>query len=100
MTNTPPVPVDLSNCDREPIHVLGNIQSFGFLVAATKEWIVARVSANIADFIGVTPQDALEKPLSALFSEDAVHAIRNRITLLRGPDAVERLFGVTLLKGG
>ena len=38
--------VDLTNCDREPIHVLGNVQPFGFLVAAGMDWIVSRASAN------------------------------------------------------
>jgi hypothetical protein len=44
--------VDLSNCDREPIHILGIIQPFGFLVAVTPDWMVARVSQNLADFTG------------------------------------------------
>ena len=38
-------------------------------------------------------EDALGRPLVDIFSRKAVHAIRNRITLLRGADAVERLFG-------
>ena len=44
--------VDLSNCDREPIHQLGAIQPFGFLVAFSTDWLVRRVSANAADFLG------------------------------------------------
>jgi light-regulated signal transduction histidine kinase (bacteriophytochrome) len=96
----PGQPVDLTNCEREPIHVLGNIQSFGFLLAVTADWIVCRASANTAQFIGKPPEAVLERPLLEIFSPDAIHAIRNRITLLRGPDAVERLFGVTLVEGG
>lgn len=26
-------PIDLSNCDREPIHILGRVQSYGALLA-------------------------------------------------------------------
>jgi len=96
----PGEPVDLSNCEREPIHILGNIQDFGFLVAVSPDWMVARVSANLAQFTGIQPQDALGQPLTGLFTEKAIHSIRNRITLLRGPDAVERLFGVVLQDGG
>ena len=33
--NGPDYAVDLSNCDREPIHVLGKVQPFGFLIALT-----------------------------------------------------------------
>lgn len=100
MTDITGFKVDLSNCDREPIHVLGNIQPFGFLLAAGADWIVSRASANLADFIGVTAQDALGQPMTALFSETALHTIRNRVTLLRGLDAVERLFGLPLVEGG
>jgi light-regulated signal transduction histidine kinase (bacteriophytochrome) len=102
MTQTvlPGEPVDLTNCEREPIHILGNIQDFGFLVAVSVDWLVARVSANLARFTGTAPDAALGQPLAALFTETAIHAIRNRITLLRGPDAVERLFGLVLQEGG
>ncbi|NKJ41082.1 HWE histidine kinase domain-containing protein [Novosphingobium sp. SG720] len=89
--------VDLSNCDREPIHVLGIIQPFGFLVAVTPDWMVARVSENLAEFTGTSPETALGQPLSDLIDREAIHTIRNRLTTLRGPDAVERIFGVPLL---
>lgn len=39
--------VNLTNCDREPIHVLGTVQPFGFLIALTADWLVSRVSAKI-----------------------------------------------------
>ena len=92
--------VDLTNCDREPIHVLGNIQPFGFLLAAGMDWMVARASANAAAMLGVDADTLIGAPLTTLFSEKALHAIRNRITLLRGPDAVERLFNLPLAEGG
>lgn len=47
--------VDLTNCDREPIHLLGAIQPSGFLLALTSDWLVARVSANIGDYLGSRP---------------------------------------------
>jgi light-regulated signal transduction histidine kinase (bacteriophytochrome) len=92
--------VDLTNCDREPIHVLGIIQPFGYLIAVTADWLVSRVSANIADLTGQAPDAMLGRPLNAFLSEDSIHAIRNRLTMLRGPDAVERLFAQTLADGG
>jgi light-regulated signal transduction histidine kinase (bacteriophytochrome)/CheY-like chemotaxis protein len=92
--------VDLTNCDQEPIHVLGNIQPFGFLVAVGADWTVSRASANTAAFIGVPPGKLLGRALSEIFLEKALHTIRNRVTLLRGPDAVERLFNVQLVEGG
>jgi light-regulated signal transduction histidine kinase (bacteriophytochrome) len=91
--------VDLSNCDREPIHILGIIQPFGFLVAVTPDWMVARVSDNLASFCGKNAQEALGFPLAELFDRDAIHTIRNRLTTLRGPDAVERIFALPLFGG-
>lgn len=91
--------VDISNCDREPIHVPGTIQPFGFLVALTADWLVSRVSANCEQFIGLTPEQMLGKPINGLFRDDAIHSLRNRITLLRGPDAVERMFSLVLIDG-
>ncbi|MBH1998405.1 MAG: GAF domain-containing protein [Sphingomonadaceae bacterium] len=89
--------VDLSNCDREPIHILGAIQPVGFLLALTADWIVARVSANSSDFIGRAPDELIGLPLSQLFPASAVHDLRNRAAMLRGPDAVERLFDCKLV---
>ena len=102
MTDTlqPGQKIDLTNCEREPIHVLGNIQPFGFLIAVTADWMIARASANLQDHVGLAPDAALGRPLIEIFSETAVHAIRNRVTLLRGVDAVERLFGLPLTPGG
>jgi len=92
--------VDITNCDREPIHVPGAIQSFGFLIAVTSDWLVAHVSANSADYIGLSPEALLGRPIADIFLSEAIHTLRNRITLLRGPDAVERSFSVTLMEGG
>ena len=91
--------VDISNCDREPIHVPGMIQPFGFLIALTSDWLVSRVSANIDQFIRLTPQDLLGYAISDIFCPDAIHTLRNRITLLRGGDAVERIFSLVLIDG-
>lgn len=40
--------VDLTNCDREPIHLLGAIQPNGFPLALRINWNVARASRNVA----------------------------------------------------
>jgi light-regulated signal transduction histidine kinase (bacteriophytochrome) len=92
--------VDLTNCDREPIHILGAVQPIGFLVALTQDWIVARVSANSARFFGEEPESMVGRPASDFFSAAARHALRNRLAILRGNDAVERLFGCTLFEDG
>ena len=91
--------VDLTNCDREPIHALGAVQPFGFLLALSTDWLVKRASANLGEFLGVAAEDALGTSAIDHLGEAAVHALRNRLTVLRGPDAVERLFGVSVADG-
>ncbi|MGO8148335.1 HWE histidine kinase domain-containing protein [Rhizobium leguminosarum] len=90
-------PVDLTNCDREPIHQLGSVQPFGFLMAVSSDWIVMRASANLAEFLGVTQADALGRPVISVITPEALHAIRNKLTTLRGSDVVERIFGIALM---
>lgn len=92
--------VDLSNCDREPINLLGRVQSFGALIAVSADWIVQHASVNLIDFIGVEAKDSIGLNLTEIISNEAVHEIRARLQVLGGQDAVERLFGVVLRDGG
>ena len=91
--------VDLTNCDREPIHILGAIQPIGFLLALTADWQITRASANLADYLAVSAEDAIGHPLHEVFLPSAVHELRNRAALLRGADAVERAYAVELAEG-
>lgn len=94
------IEVDLTNCDREPIHELGAIQPFGFLIGLSSDWLVRRASANIDEYLGVKADDLLGAPLHEYFSEQSIHTLRNRMTMLRGADAVERVFGLPIVEGG
>ncbi|WP_064684838.1 HWE histidine kinase domain-containing protein [Rhizobium bangladeshense] len=91
-------PVDLTNCDREPIHQLGAVQPFGFLLAVSSDWIAVRASANLVEFLGIAQADALGRPVASMITPEALHTIRNKLTTLRGSD-VERIFGVVLTPG-
>ena len=92
--------VDLTNCDREPIHLLGAIQPIGFLIALSTDWIVSAVSANIAEFLEATPEELIGQPIVNFFEGEAVHSLRNRLALLRGEDAIERVFRLPLDSSG
>ncbi|MDA8870011.1 GAF domain-containing protein [Rhizobiaceae bacterium] len=87
---TPNYEVDLTSCDREPIHQLGAVQSFGFLIAVSTDWIVSRVSQNIGEFLDTTPEDMVGAHLHDVLDEDALHALRGLTQGLRGTDAIER----------
>ncbi|MBN2972545.1 GAF domain-containing protein [Roseomonas aeriglobus] len=91
--------VDLTNCDREPIHELGGIQPLGFLIAVSPDWLVKRASANVADILGIGAEDLLGAPIADYLSAETIHVLRNRLTMLRGDDAVERVFGLPLRDG-
>jgi light-regulated signal transduction histidine kinase (bacteriophytochrome) len=90
---------DLTNCDREPIHILGAIQPIGFLIAVTSDWMVARVSRNISQFLDTSAEDLIGRPLTDVLPPAAIHGLRNRVAMLRGPDSIERIFGCTLIDG-
>ena len=96
----PDTVVDLSNCDREPIHILSNVQPFGFLVATSSDWVIAQLSANAPAWLGQTLDALLGSSLRALIEPEALHTLRNRLAVLRGEDAVERAFSVRLIKDG
>ncbi|MDY7227098.1 ATP-binding protein [Hyalangium rubrum] len=56
--------VDLSQCDREPIHLLGGIQPHGVLLAFEgPQRTLAVVSANAQALLGSPPQELLGKSL-------------------------------------
>src|ERR1700733_11022838 len=93
-------PVDLTNCEREPIHIPGSVQPFGFLLTLLSDFTIVIASDNTGDFLGNDIGSILQKPLAEVFSAAAVAAIRARVDYLAGPDAVERMFGLELQPGG
>ena len=92
--------VDLTNCDREPIHILGAVQPFGFLLAVTREWVIAHASDNVLAFLGVGPDELVGQALTRVLDGHAIHELRGRLQIMRGRDAVERVFNLPLTAGG
>ena len=92
--------VDLTNCDREPIHQLGCVQPIGFLLSISADWIITHASENAAKFLQRGLNEMLGGSLRDIISAEALHAIRNLVALLRGKDAVERAFGIRLQDDG
>ncbi|PIB90204.1 two-component system sensor histidine kinase/response regulator [Caulobacter sp. FWC2] len=92
--------VDLTNCDREPIHILGSVQPFGFLLAVNSDWVVVHASTTSLRYLGLAPDELVGKPLTQVLSGHAIHNIRGRLQIMRGADAIERMFGQPLADGG
>ncbi|MGC4099991.1 ATP-binding protein [Ferruginibacter sp.] len=46
--------VNLSNCDKEPIHIPGKVQEHGFLLAVNRSaWTIAYASDNVTAYTGI-----------------------------------------------
>jgi len=92
--------VDLSTCDLEPIHIIGRIQSFGWLISCSSDWIVNHVSANCSDLFGIDIDEIVGAQVTRFISASAIHDIRTRLQVLSAGDSVERLFEVDLHDDG
>ena len=96
---------DLTDCDREPIHALGHIQSFGALLAVNTDWSLAYYSANASEVLGIEDKGAAGKPLSAgfdmrsLLRPAAVTRLEQSIAQIDDYNVVERVFDLELLEG-
>ena len=94
MSSNPPV--DLTNCDREPIHIPGSIQPHGGLIACDETLLmVLRHSQNVPAMLGVAPE-MNDRPLAALIGEDQVHDLRNAMTTAIDPARPSLMLDVPL----
>lgn len=69
--------VDLTNCDREPIHIPGLIQPHGILLVLDQALNILQVSQNTDRWLGQRPYSLLGQPLSNLFSKKQIKLIQN-----------------------
>ncbi|MCP3429160.1 HWE histidine kinase domain-containing protein [Opacimonas viscosa] len=88
--------VDLTNCDREPIHLLGNIQNYGALLAFGYDWQCQHASANLDKFLSQPVSKILGSQAASLFSHESFNEIKETLTRLDKPDQTERIFGIEL----
>jgi PAS domain S-box-containing protein len=69
--------VDLTNCDREQIHIPGLIQPHGVLLVLQEANLeIIQVSNNTFELLGYHPQEILGKQLSELISPEQIQAVR------------------------
>lgn len=84
--------VDLTNCDREPIHLLGHTQGFGCFIALRFDWIIAYSSANTNDYFGADSDDVIASPLKNWIDPQTLHDIRSAYQASTITGRNERLF--------
>jgi chemotaxis family two-component system sensor kinase Cph1 len=69
--------VDLSTCDREPIHIPGSIQPHGVLFALAEPALtVTQVSANVEPILGRHPESLVGRPISDLLGQHVAQQLR------------------------
>jgi light-regulated signal transduction histidine kinase (bacteriophytochrome) len=70
MTQQTTQDIDLTACEREPIHIPGSIQPHGILLAVRlSDRTLAYASANIAELFGLDPAGALGRPFSEVLPD-------------------------------
>ena len=79
-------PIDLTNCDREPIHIPGAIQPYGVLLALDVEHLtVVQASESTHAHLGLHAQDVIGRTLTHSLGADASEQVRQM--LASGRDA-------------
>lgn len=69
--------VDLTNCDREPIHIPGTILPHGaMLVVDPATMTIEQVAGDTSRLLGVDPTNLAGQNLSDVFNEDQVDRLR------------------------
>ena len=75
-------PVDLTNCDREPIHIPGTIQTHGALIACDAGLThITRHSLNAHAMLGLgDSQPLIGESVENVFGHETTHDLRNELT--------------------
>ena len=90
---------DLTNCDREPIHIPGSIQSHGCLLACDANVaVVLRHSLNAGDMLGIAGE-LNGRSLESLFGAETTHRLRNALATSNDASRPALLFDVRLASG-
>lgn len=93
--------VDLTNCDREPIHIPGAVQSHGCLIACdTTLETVRRHSAHAPAMLGLDPARFEGAVFADLVGETFAHELRNALSKARDPRRPGLLFNRRLAGAG
>ncbi|HET7228606.1 MAG TPA: ATP-binding protein [Longimicrobium sp.] len=108
----PDAPIDLANCDREPIHVPGAVQPYAVLLALREPGLeVAMASESSLAHLGVPAAALIGRPLDGVLGEAAAARVRGMAVAMQDrafaglravtrPDGAEGPFDATLHRSG
>lgn len=92
--------VDLTNCDREPIHIPGSIQPHGAMLVVSPETFDSLYgSANLAEITGYNGPVEAGVPLAHIVGDKPAHDIRNAAAKSGGGEVAGVELGVDLAHG-
>ena len=75
-----PEKVDLSSCEKEPIHIIGATQSHGVLVSCNKSTgEITQIGENCKDIFGISAEDLLGKDLDVLLDANSSEEIKGTV---------------------
>src|SRR3954466_14650276 len=72
------------------------IQSGGFLLELSLDWIVLRASENVHQLLGESHVTLIDEPLGRFVHSQALHDLRNNFSRLSGTRGIGRAYGVRL----
>lgn len=73
---------DLTNCDREPIHIPESTQPHGCLIVCDdRSLAIRRISANASNFLKSSAPDLIGLHLADVLGEAQVHSLRNALAI-------------------
>ncbi|TAD77811.1 MAG: GAF domain-containing protein [Sphingomonadales bacterium] len=90
----------LTECDREAIHHIAAVQSFGGLIAIDDGGCLAHASANIAALLGLAAVPATGTAVGQIIAPEALATLHQALAHLDGADMIERRFGLDLTGRG
>jgi light-regulated signal transduction histidine kinase (bacteriophytochrome) len=71
---------ELSNCERDPIHIPGCIQPHGILLVLQEpEFKILQVSENIIDMVGISAQELVDRTLSTILPRVQVEFLQRML---------------------
>ena len=100
----PTAQIDLTNCDREPIHIPGAVQPYGALLALDADGRIAVASESVAEHLGLDARAVLGMELARVMGPEAAELVRARMPSDGGERgfaelrAGERAFDATLYR--
>jgi two-component system, chemotaxis family, sensor kinase Cph1 len=69
--------IDLTNCEREPIHIPGSIQPHGVLfVLAEPAFTIVQVSENVPEFFGLSAATLVNQPVDVILGQENAANLR------------------------